>query len=184
MQVLSVFAARLAWQSSRLLAGEDASVGSLDRTRINEQFATRPAPPHDPQPWIGLQVVPSRIKHPLHNLHAPEYLNQELLGQNKRSNTVHDNRFETRLLIQHTPRMRRQPDSSAPNLERASPFERRLSSARGKPGNIRLSASVQISQLSIQQEARFSHRPFELQTVAAERSRARHRPGGLLQYNV
>lgn len=114
----SSLATNLAGQSGRLLTGKYASIGSLDGACVDKQFTARPAPAHDPQPRIRFQLVPGCVEHSLHDLHASEDLNEELFGQDKRSNSVHDNRFETRFLLQHSRSVNALSKRSAPGIER------------------------------------------------------------------
>lgn len=92
---------RLARQSRRLLSREETGVGSFDGTRIDEQFATWPSHTHNPQPRVGGGPVPGCVKHSLHEPHAPENLDEELLGKHERAYAVDNDRFETLWLLQH-----------------------------------------------------------------------------------
>jgi hypothetical protein len=135
----SVFATCLAGQSGGLLTGKYASIGSLDGACVDEQFTARPAPTYDPQPRNGLQVVPGCIEHPLHNFDAAEDLNEEFFGQDKRADTVHDNRFKIRLLLQHSGSVTSLSKPAAPRVERPSGSGRiRRHSRDGSDGLLQL----------------------------------------------
>jgi hypothetical protein len=129
----SSLATNLARQSGRLLTGKYASIGPLNGACINEQFAARSAPAHDPQPRVRFQVVPGCVEHSLHDLHASEDLNEELFGQDKRSNSVYDNRFETRFLLQHSRSVNALSKRSAPGIERQT-GERAAQGCTGETG--------------------------------------------------
>jgi hypothetical protein len=92
---------RLARQSRRLFSREEAGVGLLDGTRIDQQFAAWPSHAHYSQPRFGGEPVPGCVEHSLHELHAPENLDEELLGKDERANSIDDDRFETLWLLQH-----------------------------------------------------------------------------------
>ena len=73
----------------------------FDGTRIDQQFATWPSHPHNPQPRVACEPVAGCVEHSLHELHAPENLDEELLGKNERTNAIDDDRFEIRWLFRH-----------------------------------------------------------------------------------
>ena len=93
--------ARFAWQPWRLLSSKETRVGAFDRACIDQEFTTRPSPAHNPQPWVGRELVPRRIEHPLHELHASLDLDEKLFRKHEWANAVHDDRLETRWLLQH-----------------------------------------------------------------------------------